>query len=243
MNSFSAGSPFLQRQVPSGANVPTSFYSNAYVKMEANGLAMADISLFDEDVIVRIKLARDNYVRMMRETNCLFQEQLQIQEKARKETSSELQRLTELIKKREDEDQQQMLAQKTENGEENSAVGTDDNNRQQCGVGSVVGDTDCHHDEMVDLKDRLCGKKMELHKVKSQRIRLETERNELQRKAHANNEKLKHEVILLKGVIHKQGSTVCNEQKDLTIDELDQLYDKLLDHHKDMTEAATTNNS
>eukprot|EP00922_Rhytidocystis_sp_ex-Travisia-forbesii_P011379 GHVS01016806.1.p1 GENE.GHVS01016806.1~~GHVS01016806.1.p1 ORF type:complete len:102 (-),score=17.30 GHVS01016806.1:209-514(-) len=77
MNSFSAGSPFLQRQVPSGANVPTSFYSNAYVKMEANGLAMADISLFDEDVIVRIKLARDNYVRMMRETNCLFQEQLQ----------------------------------------------------------------------------------------------------------------------------------------------------------------------
>eukprot|EP00922_Rhytidocystis_sp_ex-Travisia-forbesii_P022127 GHVS01032404.1.p1 GENE.GHVS01032404.1~~GHVS01032404.1.p1 ORF type:complete len:243 (+),score=54.59 GHVS01032404.1:107-835(+) len=241
MSSFSATSPFLQRQVPSGATAPTSYYSSAYSKMEANGLVMADISLFDGDVIVRMNLARDKYVAIMRETYCLFQEQLQIQEISRNETSSELQRLIELIKKREQEDQQLMFSaqQKIEdNGEENKLVGSDgnNNNRQQ-----QFGGTDCQHDEMVDLKDQLCGKKMELHKVKSQRTRLETERDELQRKAHANNEKLKHEVILLKGVIHKQGSAVCNEQEDLTIDELDQLYDKLLDHHKDMSEAATTN--
>eukprot|EP00922_Rhytidocystis_sp_ex-Travisia-forbesii_P019611 GHVS01029004.1.p1 GENE.GHVS01029004.1~~GHVS01029004.1.p1 ORF type:complete len:234 (+),score=40.52 GHVS01029004.1:29-703(+) len=217
MTSFAA-SPFLQRQVPTGANAPSSFYSDAYIKMDSKGVAMAEIARIDEDVLTRMKQTRDNYVHTLREADRYFEEQLQVHEALRRETATDLQRLTELHKAKQEERVGEEGA-----GEENVQMGTC--NRQG---------TD-EHDDIVDLKHHLCEKKMELHKLKSQRIRLEAEKTEMQRRSHAANEKLKHEVILLKGIIHKNGSAVCNEQPDLTIDELDQLYEKLLTHHKDMT--------
>eukprot|EP00922_Rhytidocystis_sp_ex-Travisia-forbesii_P019613 GHVS01029006.1.p1 GENE.GHVS01029006.1~~GHVS01029006.1.p1 ORF type:complete len:297 (+),score=62.76 GHVS01029006.1:124-891(+) len=250
MASF-AGSPFLQRQVPTGANAPSSFYSDAYIKMEANSMAMAEIARMDEEVLTRMKQTREQYVHTLRDANRFFQEQLQgmslddkqfslstvspcllsgvffflrpscssAQDLARKETAAELERLSELHKKKEEE-------HLGEEGEENS-------NR----TGNRHGGTADEHDDIVDLKHQLCEKKMELHKLKSQRTRLESVKAQMQRKAQAANEMLKHQVILLKGIIHKDGSAVCNEQQDLTIDELDQLYEKLLTHHEDMTKA------